>query len=78
MNKSETMEAAERGEGCLGRSQGQEPVFVLVARDVCATAAVKAWIHAALEYLPPNHPKIVDAHATLKAMETWPHHKTPD
>lgn len=46
MNKKETLEAAARGEGCLGRSQDDEPVFVIVARDVTAAETVRAWAGA--------------------------------
>ena len=43
MTKRETLDAAARGEGCLGKSQDDEPVFVLVARDRYAASTVRKW-----------------------------------
>jgi hypothetical protein len=45
MIKKLELEAANRGEGCLGKSQDDEPVFVLVARDRLAANAVRLWAH---------------------------------
>ena len=41
MIKAKELEAASHGEGCLGKSQDDEPVFVLVARDLTAPRAVE-------------------------------------
>lgn len=43
MTKQEELEANARGEGCLGRSQLDEPVFILCGRDPDAGAAVRKW-----------------------------------
>ena len=43
MTKAQELEAAARGEGCLGRSQDDEPVFVLCARDPVAASVVREW-----------------------------------
>jgi hypothetical protein len=43
MTKREELDAAAKGEGCLGRSQDDEPVFVLVARDILAAKLVRLW-----------------------------------
>lgn len=43
MTRDETITAFMRGEGCLGRSQNDEPVFVLVARDRHASSVVRRW-----------------------------------
>lgn len=43
MTKREELNAASRGEGCLGRSHDDEPVFILVARDQLASDAVRDW-----------------------------------
>lgn len=47
MTKQETIDAAAMGEGCLGRSQADEPVFVLVARDQIAASVVRDWAERA-------------------------------
>lgn len=41
--KTNELAALSRGEGCLGRSQDDEFVFILCARDPDAPAAVKEW-----------------------------------
>lgn len=43
MTKAEELKAVARGEGCLGRSQDDEPVFILVARDQLASDVVRWW-----------------------------------
>lgn len=43
MTKAQTIAAAASGLGCLGRSKDDEPVFVLVARDVTAASTVRKW-----------------------------------
>lgn len=68
--KSECLEKAERGEGCLGRSQDDEPVFVLVARDITAPNAVRNWaVHAALAGSPRE--KVEQAMRDAELMEAW-------
>lgn len=41
--KKEELEKALRGEGCLGKSADDEPVFVLCARDLLAADLVLEW-----------------------------------
>lgn len=41
--KKETLEAALRGEGCLGKAADDEPVFVLRAKDLVAPSAIEYW-----------------------------------
>lgn len=43
MTKAQELDAATRGEGCLGRSQDDEPVFILCARDRFAAGVVRTW-----------------------------------
>lgn len=43
MNAKETIDQARRGLGCLGKSAEDEPVFVLVARDLYGANVVRAW-----------------------------------
>lgn len=78
MTKGETLEAAATGDGCLGRSRADEPVFVLTARDAHAPAAVRAWADA--YEMGKFREAALDAHAKEKVqsarnlahqMETW-------
>lgn len=63
MTKKETLEAAARGEGCLGKSQDDEPVFTLVARDQLAANIIRRWA----DYLDAT--TMPDSPARKKAME---------
>lgn len=49
MTKVEELTAAAEGRGCLGRSQDDEPVFVLVARDQTSSGTVRDWARRFLE-----------------------------
>ena len=69
MTKAEEVAAVARGEGCLGRSQDDEPVFVLVARDRYAAQAVRGW--AALVHAHGASPKADDALALAARMDAW-------
>lgn len=81
MTKRETMEAAERGEGCLGRSQDDEPVFILVARDRLAADIVRQWAFEA-KSLQVNQDKVAEAYDLADQMDAWREAhgggKTPD
>jgi hypothetical protein len=70
MTKADVLDATARGEGCLGKSADDEPVFVLVARDVFATSAVDDWIRAA-ERAGVNTDKLEDARRVRVAMRAW-------
>lgn len=41
--KEQMLDANARGEGCLGRSQNDEPVFLLCARDPVAAKVIRDW-----------------------------------
>lgn len=43
ITKREVMEAAARGEGCLGKAADDEPVFVLRAQDSLAPGLIRVW-----------------------------------
>lgn len=70
MTKAKELEAAARGEGCLGRSQDDEPLFVLCARDRLAVDVVDYWIKLA-EHAGVNDPKLNDARRLRSAMREW-------
>jgi len=58
---------------CYANAKDDEPMFVLLARDKAAPAAVRYW---ALERIKTqknrvSDPQIVEAYACAVAMETW-------
>jgi hypothetical protein len=83
MTKKEMLEAALRGEGCLGKAADDEPVFLLRAQDNLSDGAVDWWATRASLLAPvvggeaTGH-KIQDARATAEAMRHWPIRKNPD
>jgi hypothetical protein len=77
MTKKEALVALSRGEGALARAQDDEPVFILTARDVVATAAVREWARAALRFrrLVSNDDNllatIADVNRLADTMDEW-------
>ena len=70
MNKKEVLEAALRGEGCLGRCADDEPVFVIVGRDRLAPIVVNHWINLA-EAVGSTKAKIGGARRDMAAIREW-------
>jgi hypothetical protein len=70
MTKAETLNALTRGEGCLGKSQDDEPVFVLTARDPAAPEAVRKWAEHAWQ-AGHSAKKIDEALSIATEMERW-------
>ena len=68
--KSETLDDAWKGEGCLGRSADDEPVFVVCARDVQGGAMVRLWASGAIGQRV-NPDKIAAALRVGEAMDAW-------
>lgn len=75
--KKETLEAALRGEGCLGKAADDEPVFILRAQDIHAPDLVEKWAIWASVGDCPND-KVNEANAIAEAMRAWPNRKRPD
>lgn len=78
MTKAEELFALQRGDGCLAKSQDDEPVFILCARDVFAARLVREWADeveiAAVrtaELTEARQRKIADARRLALAMDTW-------
>lgn len=77
--KKEVLEAAARGEGCLGRAADDEPVFVLRAHDSDAPEIVLAWAkaraQAVIDAVKPiaDIDQVRDAIQVADAMEEWRH-----
>jgi hypothetical protein len=83
MTKKELLEAALRGEGCLGKAADDEPVFLLRAQDNLADELVDRWAIRASVALPTvgseaaGH-KVQEARQIAEAMRAWPIRKNPD
>ena len=73
MTKAEELAALARGEGCIGKSQDDEPIFTLVARDKFAAAAVRRWAGEVMAGSGKtiDDPKIAEAMALAQQMDNW-------
>jgi len=71
VTKAELLAATARGEGCLGRSKDDEPVFVLCARDITAASTVRTWAQTLVLCKDVPTAKIADAYALATQMEAW-------
>lgn len=78
MKASEEIALAVKGKGCLGRSALDEPVFVLVARDIFASARVREWADEVervavntASYTGARQVKVNEARALAKQMDDW-------
>lgn len=89
MTKQETIGMAAHGKGCLGKSADDEPVFVLVARDVLAPKFVRSWADHVTQLAREAgtltdalQAKIAEALRVADEMVTWQHRhgggKLPD
>lgn len=80
--KRETIEAANRGEGCLGKAHPDEPLFILRASDQFAPELIELWaenVEKARDGV--SSPKIRQARALAHQMRAWQvlnYTKTPD
>ncbi len=70
MTKREELDALERGEGCLARSQDGEPLFILCGRDRLAADKVRSWAADLALHGGPKY-KIADAYALADDMDRW-------
>lgn len=83
ITKKEVLEAALRGEGCLGKAADDEPVFVLRAQDNLAADLVDQWAIQASVAIPNiggsamGH-KVGEARLIADMMRHWPIRKNPD
>lgn len=75
--KKETLEQALRGQGCLGKASDDEPVFVLRARDLLASASVDHWADEA-ELTGTPKKKVDEARVVARKMRAWSNRKYPD
>lgn len=70
MTKEKEIAANLKGEGCLGRSRDDEPLFILCARNRLAVDTVDFWIRQA-EHAEVPDAKLNDARRLLRAMRDW-------
>lgn len=68
--KKTVLEAAARGEGCLGRCDDDEPVFVIVARDYLGADTVRDWCERAIAAHVAGG-KVGGAVDIANAMDLW-------
>lgn len=71
ITKREVLDAANRGEGSLGKAADDEPVFVLRAQDLIAPGTLRVWIDELTKYAKGRGGKIVDANDVYVSMVNW-------
>lgn len=74
MNAKDTLDEARKGDGPLGHSQNDEPVFVLVARDRFSSSVVRRWADLLAAGAAPGSPrrqKADEARQVAQAMDDW-------
>jgi hypothetical protein len=54
----------------LGKAEDDEPIFVLLGRDICAPEAIEAWVDVAISR-GLHDDKIADAMQVADAMAAW-------
>jgi hypothetical protein len=73
--KREVLDAALRGEGCLGKAADDEPVFVLRAQDITSYATIYEWSYKVENYAMsrklPVPDKVARARRDAEAMMEW-------
>lgn len=75
--KKEVLEAALRGEGCLGKAHDDEPVFILRAQDLFSDGLVQEWANRAAGRKCSTD-KVADARQVAYDMQAWSTRKYPD
>lgn len=69
--KKQVMEAALRGEGCLGRAMDDEPVFVLVGDDMLAASTIQYWMHRLSMMTRGSTIKMDQANEVVREFQLW-------
>lgn len=86
MRAVDELNAANQGKGCLGKSQPDEPVFVLVGRDLVSGDTLRFWADRVEQaYQTSGTPmdrsakeKVAEARRQALEMDKWPTKKLPD
>lgn len=71
MTKADELAANARGEGCLGKSKDDEPLFILCARDITASATVRKWAETLALRSDAPKAKIAEAYELADRMDAW-------
>ncbi|HEY1301448.1 MAG TPA: hypothetical protein VGF07_13195 [Stellaceae bacterium] len=66
--KAIELERLADGQGCLGRADDDEPLFILRAQDRLAAPLVRLWADLAHRL---GCPKALEAHSLADEMERW-------
>lgn len=74
---SEEIAKARRGQGCLGKADPDEPVFILRAQDLLSDRLVDDWANGA-EVNGCSPEKVAEARELATRMRRWPTRKYPD
>jgi hypothetical protein len=69
--KDEVLALAAEGRGCLGRAFGDEPVFVLRAKDPAAAMVVRIWCQLVRSLGLHEPDKTAEAGRIADDMEAW-------
>lgn len=71
VTKATELELNEMGEGCLGRSADDEPIFILCARDRSSSKTVRQWVQNAKDAGCTNEAKLEEALQLATDMDVW-------
>ena len=65
-------------QGCLGKADPSEPVFILRAQDKFAAETIRFWARCVERELGRLCPKTIEAREIADQMDQWYTHKVPD
>lgn len=68
--KADLVRDLRNNAGCIGRTAGDEPVFLICARDPLGGPIVRNWASGAIAHRV-NPDKIADALRIASAMDAW-------
>ena len=71
VTKATELELNAIGEGTLGRTRPDEPIFILCGRDRCAPKTIRQWVENARNMGCQNEEKLADAMQLAVTMERW-------
>jgi hypothetical protein len=69
--KDEELALLAEGKGCLGRAGGDEPIFVLRAKDPAAAVVVRLWFQLVSSFAMHEPEKRREALELADRMEAW-------
>lgn len=69
--KKQVLEAAARGEGCLGRAADDEPVFIVRGQDVTMPNTLEDWANRVERLNNGNNEKTLQARRDAMDVLRW-------